>query len=78
MSKFKGALDAIKQRKDEDQPKIGKRRDPNYQAITAYLPQDLYIEMKVALVQDRKEMSELLSELAQQWLKVRAGGKAKK
>jgi hypothetical protein len=77
VSKFKGALDAIKQRKEEDQPKVGKRRDPNYQQITAYLPQDLYIEMKMALVQERKEMSDLFAELAQQWLKTRTA-KAKK
>lgn len=77
MSKFKGALDAMKQRKTEDRPKIGKHRDPNYQQITAYLSQDLYVQLKVALVQDRQEMSALFEELAQQWLKARAS-KSKK
>ncbi len=78
MSKFKGAMDVIKQRKVAEQPKVGMRRDPNYQQITAYLPKDLYYELKVALVQDRKQLSELFNELAEQWLKARASSEKKK
>jgi hypothetical protein len=77
MSKFKGALDAIKHRQPAEPAKRGKRRDPNYQQITAYLPQETYHAMKIALAQDRKEMSELFEELIRQWLKTRASTKHK-
>ena len=71
MSKFKKALDAIKDRQTEEQPKRGKRSDPNYQQITAYLPKDLHHALKVALAQDKQEMSALFEELIKDWLKAR-------
>lgn len=76
MSKFRVALNAIKNRKPEEKPKrITKSRNPDYQQITAYLPQDIYHELKVALAEDRKEMSELFEEMIRQWLKSRKSGK---
>jgi len=68
MSKFKAAMQAIKEIPSEETQKIGKRRDPNYQQITAYLPQQLYHSLKVALVQDKLQMSDLFSQLVQEWL----------
>lgn len=75
MSKFKAAMQAIKERPSEEAQKIGKRRDPNYQQITAYLPQELYHSLKVALVQDKLQMSDLFSELVQEWLTSRDNDK---
>ncbi len=72
MSKFKGALDAIKHRQPDNVAVVrGKRNNPDYQQITAYLQQDTYHALKIALAEDRREMSALFEELLQQWLKTR-------
>ena len=76
-SKFKGALDAIKKRKVAEPPKMGKRRDPNYQQITAYLSQETYHALKVALAEERKEMSGLFEEMVNKWLNSRTARKVK-
>jgi hypothetical protein len=49
----------------------GKRSDPGYVQVTAYIPSDLHHNIKLALLQERKgrEFSELVGELLADWLK---------
>ncbi len=51
----------------------GKRSDPGYVQVTAYIPSDLHHNIKLALLQDRKgqEFSELVEELLETWLRSR-------
>lgn len=51
----------------------GKRSDPGYVQVTAYIPDDLHHNIKLALLQERKgrEFSELVGELLADWLKSR-------
>jgi hypothetical protein len=78
MSKFKGALDAIKHRQKTDSLKtVGKRNNPNYQQLTAYLERETYHALKVALAEDQREMSALFEELIRQWLKSRTRSRGK-
>jgi len=48
----------------------GKRSNPEFEQVTAYLPRDLYKRVKIALIeQDRsREFSALVSELLTDWL----------
>lgn len=48
----------------------GKRSDPGYVQVTAYIPSDLHHNIKLALLQERKgrEFSELVAELLAGWL----------
>jgi hypothetical protein len=56
----------------------GKRSNPEFEQVTAYLPKDLYKRVKIALIeQDRsREFSALVSELLTDWLS-QAGTKAR-
>lgn len=51
----------------------GKRSDPGYVQVTAYIPDELHHNVKLALLQERKgrEFSELVGELLTEWLKSR-------
>ena len=48
----------------------GKRSDPEFEQITAYLSRQTYRDTKIALLQEgrRREFSQLVEELLQQWL----------
>jgi len=48
----------------------GKRSDPGYVQVTAYIPSELHHNIKVALLQERqgREFSELVAELLTDWL----------
>jgi hypothetical protein len=52
----------------------GKRSNPDYVQVTAYIPSDLHHNIKLALLQDRKgqEFSELVEELLETWLRLRS------
>ncbi|MGA2264481.1 MAG: hypothetical protein ABSH28_24000 [Acidobacteriota bacterium] len=56
----------------------GKRSNPEFEQVTAYLQKDLYKSVKIALIeQDRsREFSALVSELLTDWLG-KAGTKAR-
>lgn len=86
MSKYKGLLAAIKEeppeRRDGDhpappQPKRGrppgKRSDPAYEQVTAYVRRDTYRAVKIALLEDDRQsgFSDLVEELLQAWLRER-------
>jgi hypothetical protein len=47
----------------------GKRSDPNFQQVTVLLHQDTYRETRKRLLDERKEVSTLINELLDRWLK---------
>ena len=47
----------------------GKRSDPNFQQVTVLLHQDTYREARKRLLDERKEVSTLINELLDEWLK---------
>lgn len=81
-SKFKGLLDAAREREPEPEhipqpeqplPKgrpRGKRSNPDYEQVTAYIRRDTHRAVKVALLQEgeSREFSELVEELLTEWL----------
>lgn len=48
--------------------KTGKRSDPTYTQVGCYLPRDLNNRVKVKLVGDSRDFSDLAAELLEQWL----------
>lgn len=64
----------------------GKKSDPNYRQVTAYVRRSLYKNVSDALYDEsrgypdakRKEFSELVDELLETWLKDRTGSKRRK
>jgi hypothetical protein len=51
--------------------KGGKRNNPNYQQLTAYVPSETWQQVKLALLPERREISELVQEQLENWLKAR-------
>jgi hypothetical protein len=51
----------------------GKRSDPTYEQVTAYIPRALYKQIRIALLQadESQEFSELIADLLSTWLKNR-------
>ena len=50
----------------------GKRSNPDYVQVTAYIPQALYTEVKIALLRERGgEFSDLVAELLSSWMQER-------
>lgn len=46
----------------------GKRSDPNYIQVGAYIPKELNKDVKRLLVDAEKDFSELVTELLEQWV----------
>ena len=89
MSKFQGVIDAAKGREGapaKPAPVVmttkqrgrgrppGKRSDPDFEQITAYIRHDTHQGVKIALLQEGKgqEFSELIETLLAKWLKTRS------
>ncbi len=77
VSKFQSVLDVARDESGEAptagiraKRRRGKRRDPDYQQITAYIRKDTHLKVKIALLEKErgKEFSELLEELLDGWL----------
>jgi hypothetical protein len=49
----------------------GKRSDSDYRQVSAYVRRDTYQRVKLALLEEEREFSELVEELLQHWLKAR-------
>lgn len=51
----------------------GKRSHPDYEQVTAYIKKDTYQEIKISLLREgqKREFSELIQELLENWLKLR-------
>ncbi|OLV19689.1 hypothetical protein [Deinococcus marmoris] len=47
----------------------GKRSNPDYQQVTVLLHGQTYLEARKRLLDERKEVSELINELLDAWLK---------
>jgi len=46
----------------------GKRANPDYTQVTAYIPENLHLETKIKLLLNgKREFSELIEELLEQW-----------
>ena len=80
-SKFKGLLDAAKERADEQPPeeapivptprqKRGKSADPAYMQAPFYIRKETHRQLKIKLLQtgDERDMSDVVEELLQGWL----------
>ncbi len=54
----------------------GKRSDPAYEQVSAYIPRELYRKVRIALLEDDRahEFSELTAELLSAWLVGRQSG----
>ena len=54
-------------------PKTGKRSDPTFEQVSAYVPKALYRDVRIALLEDDngKEFSDIIGELLAAWLKDR-------
>ena len=52
----------------------GKRSHPDYEQVTAYIKKDTYQEIKITLLREgqKREFSELIQELLDDWLKSRS------
>lgn len=48
----------------------GKRSDPNYQQVTVLLHGETYKDVRKRLLDEKKEVSTLLNELLDAWLKL--------
>ncbi len=83
MSKFNDILKAAKQRNSEVETPApaettsqksgrprGKRSNPDYEQVTAYIKRETYRNTKIALLQqrDNQEFSELVEQLLNEWL----------
>lgn len=47
---------------------LAKSKDPNYQRSTVYLPKAIHQRLKLAAIQDGKEISEVIEGLVKDWL----------
>lgn len=74
MSKFKGILDNHKQTTSADKkPKTktrGKRSDPDYEQVSAYIRKETYRKVKISLLEaeEKQDFSDLVEALLSDWL----------
>ena len=83
MSKFKGIFDARQRDENGAQPSEqielkknkpgrprGKRSNPDYEQVTAYIKRATYKQTKIALLQQEEieDFSELIEQLLTEWL----------
>ena len=52
--------------------KVGKRRDEEYKQISAYIRKDTHQQVKIALIEEEREFSDLVEELLRGWLNERS------
>jgi hypothetical protein len=86
MSKFKGVLEAARGREVEEQaPRVlsvargrpkGKRSDPAFEQVTAYIRKETYLQIKMALLQEGtdRDFSQLVEELLGAYLRTQKSG----
>ena len=49
-------------------PSAGKRSDSEYKQVSAYIRRDTHFKVKLALLQEGREFSELVEELLGEWI----------
>ncbi len=72
MSKFKGILDNHKQPSSTEKKSKsrGKRSDPDYEQVSAYVRKETYRKVKIALLEaeEKRDFSDLVEALLFDWL----------
>lgn len=95
MSKFRGGLDAYKQRQTEVQPEPiqtvvdntqpqltdipstvssnnnSLKKSKELQQVNSYVPKQLYKKVKIALVEEERTISDLITQLLSNWINER-------
>ncbi|WP_044501083.1 hypothetical protein [Nostoc sp. PCC 7107] len=80
-SRFDDLIDAARSRQLRDQLPIvdekptsrTKSTDPDYIRTTIYLPKQLHRQLKSAAVSQERQMSDIVTELIEQWLLTQSG-----
>ncbi|MBD2346076.1 CopG family transcriptional regulator [Anabaena subtropica] len=75
-SRFDDLIDAARSRQQRDQPQStedklssqSKSTDPAYTRTTIYLPKQLHRQLKAAAAFQERQMSDIVTELVEQWL----------
>jgi|GEM_PF-492662 len=75
-SRFDDLIDAARSRKQRDKPQPTeeqptsqtKSTNPAYTRTTIYLPKQLHRQLKAAAASQERQMSDILTELLEQWL----------
>jgi hypothetical protein len=76
-SRFDALFGAAKQKEQTREPtdskpvRKSKSTDPDYVRTTVYLPKQLHKQLKAAAADEEREMSDIVQELVEQWLKSR-------
>lgn len=78
MSKAKGKFDAVLRARggrgdggaptDTRATSLGKRSNADYRQVSAYIRKDTHRRVKMALLEEDREFSELVAELLENWL----------
>ena len=80
MGKGKGKFDDLLQARREKEPgderhneaaptaSVGKRSDSEYRQVSAYIRKDTHRKVKMALLEENREFSELVEQLLRGWL----------
>ena len=80
MGKSKGKFDDLLQARRAKEPgnerhnesarttSVGKRSDSDYRQVSAYIRKDTHRQVKIALLQEDREFSQLVEELLRGWL----------
>lgn len=77
VSRFNDLMDAARSRKvrdnlaEETEKSSSKTKstDPNYTRTTIYLPKPLHRQFKVTAASEERQMSDIVTELIEEWLK---------
>jgi hypothetical protein len=80
-SRFDDLIDAARSRQlrdklqpvDEKPTSCSKSTDPDYTRTTLYLPKKLHRQLKAAAVAQERQMSDIVTELIEQWLAIQSG-----
>lgn len=75
-SRFDDLIDAARSRQQRDNPApietqptaLSKSTNPEYIRTTIYLPKNLHRKLKAAAVAQERQMSDIMTELVEQWL----------
>jgi len=61
--------EALPQSREKSSTRKSKSTDPNYVRATIYLPRSVHRKLKALAADEEREMSDIVSELIEQWLK---------
>ncbi|OUL21128.1 CopG family transcriptional regulator [Nostoc sp. 106C] len=82
-SRFDDLIDAARSRQQRDNPQptealptsLSKSTDPEYIRTTIYLPKQLHRKLKATAASQERQMSDIMTELVEQWLLTNTQGK---